>query len=248
MSHIGCQGCGSASAPETPGGGYRQNLTTGLWNNNVALVQMLGLCPTMAVTGTATNGLGMGVATMAVMMLSNLLISLLRNVISPEVRNPVMIAIIAGMVTVVDMAMNAWMHELYKVLGLFIALIVTNCAVLGRTEAFALRNGPVASVLDGLGMGLGFTWALTLLGGVREVLGSGTLFAGASTLLGPHFHWLEMTVMPADKGILLAILPPGGFMVLGIMLAGKRRVDQRLKDRRTAALRAEAALPVQIQL
>jgi Na+-translocating ferredoxin:NAD+ oxidoreductase subunit E len=228
-------GCGSCAIKEIPtGGSYRDSLMPGLWQQNIALVQLLGLCPTMAVTTTATNGLGMGLATMAVIMLSNLLISLMRNMISPEIRNPVMIAVIAGMVTLVDMVMNAWMHELYKVLGLFIALIVTNCAVLGRTEAFALRNGPVASVLDGLGMGLGFTWALTLLGGVREIIGSGTLFAQASSLLGPHFHWLEITVMTPDKGVLLAILPPGGFIVLGLLIVLKRFIDRQLAARNTA--------------
>lgn len=243
MSHVGCGGCGAASSSVPAGSGYRSHFTTGLWENNISLVQMLGMCPTMAVTTTATNGLGMGLATTAVMMLSNLVISLMRNGISPEVRNPVMIAVIAGMVTLVDMAMNAWLHPLYKVLGLFIALIVTNCAVLGRTEAFALRNGPLPSLLDGLGMGLGFTWALTLLGGVREVLGSGTLFAHASSLLGPHFHWMEMTLLPANKGILLAILPPGGFIVLGVMIALKRIVDQRMAARRQSSQEDTAAVP-----
>lgn len=210
---------------------YRQDFSNGLWESNIALVQLLGLCPVMAVTTTATNGLGMGIATMAVLILSNLFVSLLRHAIPPQVRVPIMIALIAGTVTLVDLAMNAWMHELYKVLGLFIALIVTNCAVLGRTEAFAMKNGPVASVLDGIGMGLGFTWALVVLGGIREMLGSGTLFAQASALLGEHFQWLELQLYPADNGILLAILPPGGFIVLGVMIAVKRMVDARLAAR-----------------
>ncbi len=234
MSHAGCQGCGAASSPEPSDGGYSSFFTRGLWENNISLVQMLGMCPTMAVTTSATNGLGMGLATTAVMMMSNLLISWMRDSISPEVRNPVMIAVIAGMVTLVDMAMNAWLHPLYKVLGIFIALIVTNCAVLGRTEAFALRHGPVASLLDGLGMGLGFTWALTLLGGARELIGAGTLFAQASSLLGPHFHWLEMQILPSSQGILLAILPPGGFILLGAMIALKRLVDRRWEQHKSA--------------
>lgn len=213
---------------------FRQHFMPGLWTQNIALVQMLGMCPVMAVTSTATNGLGMGLATTAVIMLSNLLVSVLRNTIPPEVRNPVMITLIAGLVTLVDMAMNAWTHELYKVLGLFIALIVTNCAVLGRTEAFALKHGPVASMLDGLGMGLGFTWALTLMGGIREVLGSGTLFAHASSLLGPYFHWMEVRILPPDTGVLLAILPPGGFIVLGLLIALKRIIDQRVAERQAA--------------
>lgn len=210
---------------------YRQHISYGLWESNIALVQLLGLCPVMAVTTTATNGLGMGIATMAVLMLSNLLVASLRHVIPAQVRVPVMVALIAGTVTLVDMAMNAWMHELYKVLGLFIALIVTNCAVLGRTEAFAMKNGPLASMLDGVGMGLGFTWALVVLGGVREVMGSGTLFAQASALLGEHFRWLELQLFEPDHGVLLAILPPGGFIVLGIMIALKRVIDERLAVR-----------------
>lgn len=222
---------------------YGKHLLAGVWENNIVLVQMLGLCPVMAVTSTATNGLGMGLATTAVMILSNLLISLLRHTIPPEVRVPVMIGVIAGTVTLVDMAMNAWVHELYKVLGLFIALIVTNCAVLGRTEAFALRHGPLASMLDGAGMGLGFTWALTLLGGIREVLGSGTLFSHASSLLGASFQWMEMTVLPANTGILLAILPPGGFIVLGLMISVKRKVDERVAARRAAEAAPALVMP-----
>lgn len=230
MSHAGCEGCGP-SEQEIKATHYKQYFRIGLWENNIALVQLLGLCPVMAVTTSATNGLGMGIATLAVMVLANLLVSLMRHSIPAQVRNPVMIAIIAGTVTLVDMAMNAWMHELYKVLGLFIALIVTNCAVLGRTEAFAMRNTPTAAVLDGIGMGIGFTWALVVLGGVREIIGSGTLFAHASSLLGPGFEWMELTLLPADKGVLLAILPPGGFIVLGLMIAAKRIIDQRVEER-----------------
>lgn len=211
--------------------GFRHDFTNGLWNSNIALVQLLGLCPVMAVTTTATNGLGMGIATTAVLVLSNLLVASLRNIIPTEVRVPVQIALIAGTVTLVDLAMNAWMHELYKVLGLFIALIVTNCAVLGRTESYAMKHGVTASLLDGVGMGLGFTWALVVLGGVRELLGSGTLFSQASALLGEHFTWLEVTLFNPDHGILLAILPPGGFIVLGLMIAIKRVVDERITAR-----------------
>ena len=224
--------CGStpAGAPATPGlAGY---FTSALWDYNVSLVQMLALCPTLAVTTTATNGLGMGLATTLVLVLTNALISALRHTISPEVRNPVMIGLIAGVVTVIDMAMNAWTHELYKVLGLFIALIVTNCAVLGRAESFSLKHPVLPSMLDGAGMGIGFTWVLVLIGGIREILGSGTLFAQASSLLGPHFRWLEITVLPGYQGILLAVLPPGAFLVLGFLLAGKRVLDRRRAERR----------------
>jgi electron transport complex protein RnfE len=223
--------CGAPiSAPENES--PWKYFTSAIWDYNVALVGMLALCPALAVTTTATNGLGMGLATTLVLICTNAIISSLRHTIAPEVRNPMMIAIIAGVVTLIDMAMNAWMHEMYKVLGLFIALIVTNCAVLGRAESFSMKHGVVPSMLDGAGMGLGFTWVLVVIGGIREILGAGTLFAGASQLLGPSFHWLELTVLPDFQGILLAILPPGAFIVLGCMLAAKRVIDRKRAERR----------------
>ncbi|GLZ25952.1 electron transport complex subunit RnfE [Stutzerimonas stutzeri] len=224
--------CGSPDVGTSKPRGLFSYFRTALWDYNVALVQMLALCPALAVTTTATNGLGMGLATTLVLMITNAIISALRHSISPAVRNPLMIGIIAGVVTLIDMAMNAWMHELYKVLGLFIALIVTNCAVLGRAESFSSRNPVLPSILDGAGMGIGFTWVLIVIGGVREILGSGTLFAQASLLLGEHFHWLEITVFPDFQGILLAILPPGAFIVLGFVLAFKRVIDRRRAERR----------------
>lgn len=227
MSH-----CGGAQIVVRQGKRPWQYFTDALWDYNVALVQMLALCPALAVTTSATNGLGMGLATTLVLIISNAIISSLRHVISPEVRNPLMIGIIAGVVTLIDMAMNAWMHELYQVLGLFIALIVTNCAVLGRAEAFCLKHPVLPSILDGAGSGIGFTWVLVVIGGIREILGSGTLFAQASSLLGAHFQWLELTVLPGFQGILLAILPPGAFIALGFLLAGKRVLDRRRAERR----------------
>ncbi|EWC39155.1 RnfABCDGE type electron transport complex subunit E [Pseudomonas stutzeri] len=224
--------CGSADVTAPRPKGLFSYFSSALWDYNVALVQMLALCPALAVTTTATNGLGMGLATTLVLMITNAIISALRQSISPAVRNPLMIGIIAGVVTLIDMAMNAWMHELYKVLGLFIALIVTNCAVLGRAESFSSRNPVLPSILDGAGMGIGFTWVLVLIGGIREILGSGTLFAQASLLLGEHFRWLEITVLPGFQGILLAILPPGAFIVLGFVLAFKRVLDRRRAERR----------------
>lgn len=224
--------CGSPDVGTSKPRGLFSYFSTALWDYNVALVQMLALCPALAVTTTATNGLGMGLATTLVLMITNAIISALRHSISPAVRNPLMIGIIAGVVTLIDMAMNAWMHELYKVLGLFIALIVTNCAVLGRAESFSSRNPVLPSILDGAGMGIGFTWVLIVIGGVREILGSGTLFAQASLLLGEHFHWLEIIVFPDFQGILLAILPPGAFIVLGFVLAFKRVIDRRRAERR----------------
>jgi electron transport complex protein RnfE len=158
------------------------------------------------------------------------IVSSIRGIISPEVRIPVYVLLIASLVTLVDMGMNAWLHDLHKVLGLFIPLIVTNCAVLGRAESFASRQPILASLLDGLMMGLGFTLALVLLGACREILGSGTLFAHASLLLGDPFQALEITIIPGYQGILLMLLPPGGFLVLGFLLAGKRLLDSRLQQ------------------
>lgn len=220
---------------------YLQVTREGLWDNNVVFSQMLALCPLLAVTGTATNGLGMGLASMAVLILSGLCISLLRDLITPDVRIPVFVLIIASIVTLVDMAMNAWLHDLYKVLGLFIPLIVTNCAVLGRAESFASRNGVHLSVLDGFMMGLGFTLALVILGATREIIGSGTLFANADLLLGNGFRFLELHLIPGYKGFLLAILPPGGFIAMAFLLAGKRLLDARLSRRRDSAVEAESA-------
>jgi Na+-translocating ferredoxin:NAD+ oxidoreductase subunit E len=215
---------------------YSTIVKDGLWDNNIIFVQALGLCPLLAVTGTASNGLGMGLATTVVLAASGLCIAVLRGIITPQVRIPVFVLIIAVLVTMVDMAMNAWVHDLHKVLGLFIPLIVTNCAILGRAESFASRNKVLPSIMDGLMMGLGFTLALVILGATREIIGSGTLFANASLLLGSWAHHLEMVLIPEYKGFLLIILPPGGFLVLGFLLAGKRILDKRLAERQQLAL------------
>ncbi|AXQ95232.1 electron transport complex subunit E [Cereibacter azotoformans] len=209
---------------------YGKIARDGLWDKNIVFGQMLALCPALAITGTATNGLGMGLATTAVLIVSNVAISALRRVIAPEIRIPVFVLIIACIVTVVDLALNAWVHDLHKVLGLFIALIVTNCAILGRAEAFASRKGVAVSAFDGLTMGAGFTLALMLVGALREILGSGTLFAQASVLLGSQFAFLELTLFPDYPGFLLAILPPGGFILVGILLALKSLIDSRGKS------------------
>jgi len=214
---------------------YRQIAKAGLWENNIVFAQALALCPLLAVTGTASNGLGMGLASTAVLMVSGLLISLFRGLITPEVRIPVFVLIIAVIVSLVDMSMNAWVHDLHKVLGLFIPLIVTNCAILGRAESFASRNRVAPALVDGLMMGLGFTLALVVLGAVREILGSGTLFANAPLLLGAWASFLELVLIPDYKGFLLIILPPGGFLVLGFLMAGKRLLDKSLAERRAAS-------------
>lgn len=220
---------------EAPAGeNYGGIMKDGLWEQNVVFAQLLSMCPAMAVTTSGTNGLGMGLATTAVLLVSNVLVSLIRHTVSSQVRIPVFVVLIATLVTVVDMAMNAWLHDLYKVLGLFIALIVVNCAILGRAEAFAVKNGVAAAAVDGLAMGLGFTGALTFIGLIREFLGAGTLFAQASNLLGPSFAFLEMK-LPGYGGALLMILPPGGFAVLGFLLAGKRVLERRLAEKSAAA-------------
>ena len=222
---------------------YRNITREGLWDNNAVLAQQLALCPLLAVTTSATNGLGMGLATIAVILITSLVISLFRDIITQEVRIPAFILLIASAVTVVDLVMNAYMHDLYKVLGLFIPLIVTNCAILGRAESFASRNPILPSVYDGLMMGLGFTIVLVVLGGIREVIGSGTLFANASLLLGQWASFMELVLIPDYRGYLIMILPPGGFLVMGFLMAGKRVIDARIEKRQAeqaAALAAEA--------
>ena len=206
---------------------YKTIVKDGLWDNNGVFAMLLGMCPTMAMTTSATNGFGMGLATAVVMAASGLLVAIFRNYITTEVRIPVYILIVAAMVTVVDLTMNAWMHELYKVLGLFIPLIVSNCLPLARLEAFAAKQPPMPAFLDGLFMGLGFTIALTVIGAVREIIGSGTLFADASPLLGPSFKAIELHLLPAHMNVLMMILPPGGFIATGLMVVGKRVLDLR---------------------
>lgn len=211
-----------ALAPPRPPVAYRRIFGDGLWTQNMVFAQMLALCPLLAVTGTATNGLGMGLATTAVLLCANVMVAAVRDWVASSVRIPVFVVLIATLVTLVDMSLNAWLHDLYKVLGLFIALIVCNCGILGRAEAFASRHPVGAAAADGLAMGLGFTLALVVLGAVREVLGAGTLFANASLLLGERFHFMELTVIPEYKGFLLMVLPPGGFLALGFLIAAQR--------------------------
>lgn len=211
-----------ALAPPRPPVAYRRIFSDGLWTQNMVFAQMLALCPLLAVTGTATNGLGMGLATTAVLLCANVMVAAVRDWVASSVRIPVFVVLIATLVTLVDMSLNAWLHDLYKVLGLFIALIVCNCGILGRAEAFASRHPVGAAAADGLAMGLGFTLALVVLGAVREILGAGTLFAGARLLLGERFHFMELTIIPEYKGFLLMVLPPGGFLALGFLIAAQR--------------------------
>ncbi len=220
---------------------YRTLIRDGLWDNNQALVALLGLCPLLAVTSTAINGLGLGIATTLVLTLSNVTVSLIRNLVRPEIRLPVFVLVIASFVTAVELAMNAWFHELYKVLGIFIPLIVTNCAIIGRAEAFGSRNPPLPALVDGLSMGLGFSAALVVLGGLRELVGQGTLLSQAHLMFGEGARGLTLSLGDAYPGLLMAILPPGAFIGLGLMIALKNVIDARRKQAETAKAGAEAA-------
>ena len=180
-------------------------LMNGIIKENPTFVLLLGMCPTLGTTSSAINGMGMGLATMAVLICSNFVISCIKNIVPDMVRIPSFIVVIASLVTILQMVMQAFVPDLYATLGLFIPLIVVNCLILGRAEAFAAKNGPVASMFDGIGMGLGFTIALTILGGVREFLGTGKLF--------------DVAILPEEYGMLLFVLAPGAFIVLGCLIA-----------------------------
>ncbi len=210
---------------------YGKLIKEGLWNNNQALVALLGLCPLLAVTNTAINGLGLGIATTVVLVLSNVTVSLIRNVVRQEVRLPIFVMVIASFVTAVELSMNAWFYELYKILGIFIPLIVTNCAIIGRAEAFASKNNVTDSLVDGLAMGIGFTLALVVLGAMRELVGMGTLFSQAHLMFGEGARDLTLSLGDGFQGALLAILPPGAFIGLGLLIVIKNLVDQRLAER-----------------
>ena len=200
---------------------------SGLWKNNVALVQLLGLCPLLAVTSTTINGIGLGLATLITLVLSNTIISAIRNVVRSEVRLPVFVLIIASIVTVIELTMQAWFYDLYLVLGIFIPLIVTNCSIIGRAEGFASKNPIAASALDGFMMGLGFLIVLTLLGMLREIIGFGTILANADLMFGEGASALQFTLNEEYGGFLMAILPPGAFFGLALLIVAKNLIETR---------------------
>ncbi len=202
----------------------------GLWHNNPGLVQLLGLCPLLAISGTVVNAVGLGIATTLTLLLSNVIVSLIREHVRSEIRIPVYVLIIASIVTAIELAMNAWFHGLFLILGIFIPLIVTNCAIIGRAEAFASRNSVPRAALDGLMMGLGFTGVLIALGALRELLGQGTLFADFHLLLGEWGHALRIEFFPEEHGFLLALLPPGAFLAMGLLIAVKNWIDAAMES------------------
>ena len=206
---------------------YKEIVENGLWKQNPGVVQLLGLCPTLAMTTSMVNGFSLGLATAFVMAASNASVSPVRKWIPKEIRNPVFILIIAAIVTVIDLSMNAFLHPLHNVLGIFIPLIVTNCIVLARVEAFAAKNPTLPSALDGLMMGLGLAGVLALLGGIRELVGKGTIFSGIDLLLGPDAKSLVIHVIPDYHGFLLAILPPGAFIGLACLIAARNWAELR---------------------
>jgi len=208
---------------------YKELSMQGLWHNNPALVQLLGLCPLLAVTGTVTNALGLGLDTTLVLMGSNLTVSLVRKWVPSAIRIPVFVMIIAAFVTVVQLTMNAYFYSLYQALGIFIPLIVTNCAIIGRAEAYASKNPWPQSLYDGFVMGVGFTAVLITLGGLREIIGNGTLFDGAELLLGDWAAALRVELFSVDYPLLLAVLPPGAFIGMGFIIAAKNSIDERRK-------------------
>ena len=214
---------------------YLKITRTGLWNNNQALVALLGLCPLLAVTNNVTNAISLGIATTFVLVASNLSVSLFRNHIRKEVRIPIFVLLIASFVTVVDLIMQSFFYDMYLILGIFVPLIVTNCAILARAEAFASKNTWDRSVIDGLMMGVGFSIVLVLLGAMREILGSGTLFDQADLIFGDLGSGLKVTFFDQYQGTLIALLPPGAFIGLGLIVALKNLIDSRQMTAQTVA-------------
>lgn len=210
----------------------RKITADGFWHNNPALVQLLGLCPLLAVSGTVVNALGLGLATLFVLTSSNLAVSLIRNLVDDTVRLPAFVMIIASLTTATELLIQAMAYELYQILGIFIPLIVTNCAILGRAEGFARKNPVLPSVVDGLMMGLGFMSVLVLLGGMRELLGQGTLFRSMDLLFGPTAQDWMIVVIPEYRQFLFAVLPPGAFVALGLLVALKNAIDSAIEARK----------------
>lgn len=213
---------------------YRELTLNGLWKNNPALVQLLGLCPLLAVTGSVVNALGLGLATLFVLTLSNIAVSLIRHFVTDAIRLPAFVMIIASFTACTELLMKAYAFELYQILGIFIPLIVTNCSILGRADAFACKNPVLPAAYDGFIMGLGFGLVLIVIGALREVIGSATLFANMDLLFGAAAADWTLVLSEDYPGFLVAILPPGAFLVVGFIIAAKNVIDQGLKARADA--------------
>jgi electron transport complex protein RnfE len=220
---------------------YRELSVNGLWKNNPALVQLLGLCPLLAVTGSVVNALGLGLATMLVLACSNGAVSMIRNFTSDAIRLPVFVMIIASFVSCIELLMRAYAFELYQILGIFIPLIITNCSILGRADAFASKNKVLPSIYDGFIMGMGFALVLVVLGAIREIIGSGTLFANMDLLFGPMAADWGIELFSNYPGFLLAVLPPGAFIFTGLLIALKNIIDKQVKQRALAKQAPKAA-------
>jgi electron transport complex protein RnfE len=210
---------------------YREIAVNGLWTNNPGLVQLLGLCPLLGVSNSMVNALGMGIATALVLAFSNAAVALMRNQVSDAVRLPVFVLIIAALTTCIELLMQAFTYQLYQILGIFIPLITTNCIILGRAEAFAAKNSVAKASFDGLMMGVGFALVLLALGTLRELLGTGMLLSNMQLLFGPMAANWQITLLPNYPGFLLAILPPGAFLLLGLLIATKNQLDARALER-----------------
>jgi len=221
---------------------YQSIVKNGLWENNPGLVQLLGLCPLLAVTASTINGLGLGLATLATLITTNVIVSLIRHLIRPEVRIPVFVMVIAATVTAIDLLLNAFFHDLHMILGIFIPLIVTNCVIIGRAEAFASKHTVSRAFADGFSMGLGFTVVLVILGTIREALGRGTILAQAELMFGDSARALKITLSDDYAGFLLAILPPGAFLAMGLLIAFKNIVDKKLENRAIRSKQTTAVL------
>jgi electron transport complex protein RnfE len=217
----------------------RAYLYRGIWEQNPALIQLLGLCPLLAVTTTLINGLVLGVATLLVVVATNTIVSMLRRAIVPAVRIPLFVLIIASFVTTIDLLLNAAFHEIYQILGLFIPLIITNCAILAQAETIASRHGVATAAVAGFGTGLGFLIVLILLGGIRELLGQGTVFAGFELVFGEAANAIELE-LPID-GALAAILPPGAFFGLAALLALRNYLVAKSRTKREMVTSRESA-------
>jgi len=206
-------------------------ISDGLWAENPALVKLLGLCPLLAVSNNVINGFSLGLATLLTLVIANLAVSAMRPILINAIRIPIFVLVIASTVTIIELLMKAWLPALHASLGIFLPLIVTNCLIIGRVEAFASRQGSKNALIDAMAMGLGFLWVLVLLGGLRELIGQGSLLSEADLLLGNFASSWPIQIFNTDSGMLVALLPPGAFFGLGLLLATKNWIDQRINNR-----------------